>query len=172
VVNFFLTYDGDNGQRFEWLSKYMMSKGYISNPSTGAQRKYLREHPEKQEEIYSQCPSYVFFKMSTIPPQGAEGIPVTAGRTLATDNAFYAFKGLLAFVESERPVDTGTYDLEQEDPSKIAYMPFSRFFLDQDTGGAIVGKGRADIYFGLDGYAQYAATYQQQRGNIYFLLLK
>jgi membrane-bound lytic murein transglycosylase A len=78
----------------------------------------------------------------------------------------------LAFIESERPVDTGTYDLEQEDVSKIPFQPFSRFFLDQDTGGAITGKGRADLYMGVDDYAQYAATYEAQKGHIFFLLLK
>jgi membrane-bound lytic murein transglycosylase A len=150
----------------------MMAKGYISNPSSGAQRKFLRLHPEKAEEIYSQCPSYVYFKVSTEPPDGAQGLPVTPGRSIATDNKLYAFKGLIAYIDSKRPQDLGTYDLEQEDASLIPVQPFSRFFIDQDTGGAITGKGRADIYFGLDDYAQYAATYQQQTGNIYFLLLK
>ncbi|MGZ3721455.1 MAG: MltA domain-containing protein, partial [Bdellovibrionales bacterium] len=172
TVNYFLSYDGTNNQHFTWISKYMMSKGYITNPSSGAQRKYLRLHPEKQEEIYTACPSYVFFKVSTQPPQGAEGIPVSPGRSVATDNKLYAFKGLLTYIESRRPQDLGSYDLEQEDPSLIPLQPFSRFFIDQDTGGAITGKGRADIYFGLENYAQYAATYQQQTGNIYFLLLK
>jgi membrane-bound lytic murein transglycosylase A len=172
AVNFFLSYDGTNNQHFAWISKYMESKGYINNLSTGAQRKYLRLHPEKWEEIYSSCPSYVFFKVSTEPPQGVEGIPVTPGRSVATDNKLYNFKGLLTYIVSQRPQDLGTYDLEQEDASLIPFQAFSRFFLDQDTGGAITGKGRADIYFGLDQYAQYAATYQQQTGNIYFLLLK
>lgn len=172
TVNFFLSFDGTNRQHFEWISKYMMAKGYISNPSSGAQRKFLRLHPEKAEEIYSQCPSYVYFKVSTEPPDGAQGLPVTPGRSIATDNKLYAFKGLIAYIDSKRPQDLGTYDLEQEDASLIPVQPFSRFFIDQDTGGAITGKGRADIYFGLDDYAQYAATYQQQTGNIYFLLLK
>ena len=170
--SFFLSYDGTNHQPWTWISKFMMSQGYISNPSVGAQRKYLRLHPEKQEEIYSQCPSYVFFKVTSSPPQGAERVPLTDGRSLATDSKLYPFKGLLTYVDSQRPVDTGTYDLEQEDPSQIPFQPFSRFFIDQDTGGAITGKGRADLYFGLSDYAQYAATYQSEKGNIYFLLAK
>lgn len=172
TTNFYLSYNGTNNQPFGWISKYMLSKGYIANLSSGAQRKFLRLHPEKQEEIFAQCPSYVFFKVTTTPPEGVEGIPVSPGRTVATDNKLYAFKGLLTFIESQRPRDTGTYDLEEEDVNKIPFDAFSRFVIDQDTGGAITGKGRADIYFGIDQYAQYAATYQAEQGNIYFLLLK
>lgn len=170
--NYYLTYDGENGKSWDFISKYMMKKGYITNGSLGAQRKYLDAHPEKQEEIYSQCPSYVFFKVTTTPPEGAEQLVITPGRSIATDSKLFAFKGLLAFIQSQRPVDEGVYDLDQEDTSKIPFLPFSRFFIDQDTGGAITGKGRADLYMGVDGYAQYMATYEAQDGNIFFLLLK
>lgn len=172
VKNFYLSYDGTNGQHFEWISNYMYKQGYISNRSSGAQRKFLRQHPEKAEEILSVCASYVFFRVSSTPPDGMQGIPVSPGRSVATDRKLYPFKGLLTFVQAQRAVDTGVYDLEQEDTNAILFQPFSRFFLDQDTGGAIVGKGRADIYFGVDEYAQYAATYQAEEGNIFFLLLK
>jgi membrane-bound lytic murein transglycosylase A len=99
-------------------------------------------------------------------------VSLVDGRAIATDSKLYAFKGLLAFVQSNRAVDLGTYDMEQEDATKIPYQPFARFFLDQDTGGAIVGKGRADIYFGKTPYAYYAASYQAQEGKLMYLMLK
>lgn len=168
----FLSYDGTNHQHWSWISKYMMSQGYISNPSNGAQRKFLRLHPDKLEEIFSQCPSYVYFKFSDTPPMGAGSVVLTGGRSLATDIKLYEFKGLLTFIESQRAVENGNYDMEEEDRTKIPFQAFSRFFVDQDTGGAITGKGRADLYFGLTDYAQYAANFQAEKGNMYFLLAK
>lgn len=170
--HFYLTFAGTNQQKWTWISTYMLAKGYINNLSNAAQRKYLRLHPEKHEEIFSQCPSYVYFTATASPPQGSAGVSVTPGRSIATDRKLYTFKGLLAFVQSQRPVDSGHYDMEEEDVSRIPFQPFSRFFIDQDTGGAITGKGRADLYFGISDYAQYAAAYQAQKGNLFFLLAK
>lgn len=169
---FYLSYAGDNGLRWNWISKYMQSKGYIQNPSEAAQRKYLRQHPEKWEEIYSTCPSYVFFKRTNDPPRGCGGVALTDGRAIATDRSLYALKGTLAFIQAERPAESDNYDFENEDPAKVSHIPFSRFFLDQDTGGAIKGKGRADLYFGVGPYAEYSAAYESSTGNLYFLMLK
>lgn len=172
TVRRYLAYDGTNHQHWAFISKYMMDKGMISNPSIAAQRKYLRLHPEKQEEIYATCPSYVFFKFSKDPPPGCDNVSLTDGRSIATDIHLYAFKGLLAYVEAQRPAETGHYNFEEEDVSKIKFINFSRFFLDQDTGGAIRGKGRADIYFGTGDYAFFAATYTAREGRLRFLMLK
>lgn len=170
--NFYVSYDATNNQRWNWISKYMMDRGYISNPSIAAQRKYLNAHPEKHAEIYSTNPSYVYFKKVTTTPVGSDTVPLTDGRSLATDSSLYGFKGLLTYVESQRAFDDGNYNFEEEDPTKIPFVPFSRFFLDQDTGGAIRGKGRVDIYFGQTKYAFYAATYQQKVGKFRYLMLK
>ena len=170
--SFYLSYHATNNHRWQWISKHMMEKGYISNPSIAAQRKFLNAHPEKHEEIYSTNPSYIYYLKTTNPPVGSDTTPVTGGRTIATDSSLYGFKGMLTYVESERAVEDGNYDLEQEDITQIPFAPFSRFFLDQDTGGAIRGKGRADIYFGQTPYAYYAATYQQRTGKLRYLILK
>ena len=170
--HFFLSFDGTNKKKWNWISKYMMDKGYIKNPSVAAQRKFLRTNPQLHEEIFSTCPSYVFFKVSHQPPQGADAVPLTDGRSIATDIELYRFKGLLAYIESERPEELDGYDFEEEDVNNVRFRPFSRFFLDQDTGGAIKGKARADIYWGKDDYAKYAATFASHPGNIYFLLAK
>lgn len=169
---YYVAYAGTNDKKWNWISAYMMEKGYISNPSVPAQRKFLRLNPQLHEEIFSKCPSYVFFRMSSDPATGSDGVPVTDGRSIATDRKLYAFKGLLAFVQSRRPEEGGPYDMEDETGANVPYRSFSRFFLDQDTGGAIKGKARADLYFGKSQYALYASTYQQQKGKIFFLLLK
>lgn len=169
---YYLNYDGTNGQRFGWISTYMQSKGYINNGSLAAQRKYMSAHPEKAAEIYSQCPSYVWMRTSSEPPLGSDSVSVTDRRSIAQDSSLYAFKGLITYIESTRPAEDGNYDLTLEDNSQINFMPFSRFFLDQDTGGAIKGKGRADIYFGEDTYALFASEHEQQLGKIYYFMEK
>ncbi len=172
VSSFYLSYRASNDHRWQWISKYMKEKGYITNGSNAAQRKFLNANPERHEEIYSTNPNYIFYDRTSKSPVGSDTTPVTGGRSIATDSSLYGFKGLITFVESERPVDTGIYDMEQEDSSQIAFQPFSRFLLDQDTGGAIDGKGRADIYFGQTDYAFFAANYQQKTGKLRYLMLK
>jgi membrane-bound lytic murein transglycosylase A len=168
----YLNYDGTNGKPHQWISKHMIDKGYINNTSIAAQRKFLRQNPHLHEEIFSTNQSYVYERLTTDLPQGSDSVAVTDGRSIAQDKGLYSFKGLLSFVETTRPEENGQYDLEEEDFSKVKFMKFSRFFIDQDTGGAIKGKGRADIYFGEDLYSQYSAANMKQAGKIYFIMLK
>jgi membrane-bound lytic murein transglycosylase A len=165
----YLTYAGTNGMAWNFISKYMKFKKYISNGSIQMQREFLKKYPEKHEEIFATCPSYVYFNKSGDSPEGSGSVRVTANRTIATDSRYYEFKGMLAFVVSTRP------DEEQNTNTKcghVKFKKFSRFYLDQDTGGAIRGKARADLYFGEGNYAELAAFNQAQRGEIYFLMLK
>lgn len=170
--DFYLQYDKSNRQRFEFISLYMAKAGYITNGSIPSQRKFLRLNPDKQREIYGHCPSYIYLKPTNEIPKGSGMVPVTDGRTIAQDNATYPFKGLLAYIESRRPAENGNYDMEEENKDNVQFVPFSRFVLDQDTGGKIKGKARADIYFGSDDYAMFATMYQAEVGKIHFLLLK
>jgi membrane-bound lytic murein transglycosylase len=166
---FYLSFDGTNGQSWTFISKYMISKGYISDGGIETQRNFLLAHPEKQREIFATCPSYVYFKLSSTPPEGSDDVPLTDNRSIATDTNYYALKGAIAFVQTQRPANP-------YDPAEAAqvgqYKPLNRFYLDQDTGGAIKGKGRVDIYFGEDKYAEIAAYNTVERGNLYFLILK
>ncbi len=157
-----LIYDGENGLSWKWISSYMLKQEYIKDASVDAQRKYLESHPEKQEEIFSYCPSYVFFKTSDEPPTGSDGVSLTDGRSIATDNKYYSVKGGLAFVQSRRPKSV-------QDHQKIS---FSRFVIDQDTGGAINGKARVDFYHGEGAYAELAAYSTKDEGNIFFLVAR
>jgi membrane-bound lytic murein transglycosylase A len=158
----YLSYAGTNQQSWRFVSRKMLDKGWITEPSISAQRKFLKEHPEKEFEVFSYCPGYVFFKETDHPPFGSDDVPLTDGRSIATDTDYYAFKGLLSFVMTERPRMSRVSEM----------MPFSRFVLDQDTGGAITGKGRVDFYFGEGLYAEWAASSLNGRGDLYFLMLK
>lgn len=161
----YLSYDGTNKQSFRFIFHYMKEKGYIDSPSIKAQKAFLDANPDKWEEIYAYCPSYVFFYASDVPPLGNEGTSLTNGRSIATDRKLYRLKGLLAFITS--PKAQG-YD----DNGRIIKETSSRFFVDHDTGGAIKGSARADLFYGEDELAEFQASVTYDRGTMYFLALK
>ena len=168
---FYLSYDGTNRKSWRFISHYMREKGYINNGSIHAQREFLANNPDKQREIYRTCPSYVYFKVTETPPLGNDAASLSDNRSIATDRNHYTFKGMLAFVQTRR-LRPDANDYNQPEPDDRSYMEFSRFMLDQDTGGAIRGKARVDLYFGEDEYAERAAQHVHDRGRLYWLVAK
>ena len=165
--NFYLSYDGHNGKKRRFISRYMKRRGMIRNESSAAQKAYLKAHPERQAEIYRQSPNYVYFRASSRPPVGSIDVSVTDGRSIATSKNFYRQKGILAFIQAERP-----HYQTWRDTKKIRMRPFSRFVLDQSTGAAITGKARVDVYFGESQYADVAAHHLSAYGKLFFLMPK
>jgi membrane-bound lytic murein transglycosylase A len=89
---------------------------------------------------------------------------LTPGRSIALDRRLFPLAGL-AFIETKKPSIN-------EDGTIQKWVAFSRFVLNQDTGGAIRGPGRADLFWGSGPYAEIAAGQMQELGNLYFLILK
>src|SRR5215468_3634330 len=84
--------------------------------------------------------SYVFFRFLEESALGSLDVPITRGRSIATDSRLYP-TGALAFIFTQKPVLDPAGQL-------IGWTPFLRFVLNQDTGGAIRGPQRVDLYFG------------------------
>ncbi len=160
-----ILYDGQNGRPYKSLGKYLIDKGVIAkeNMSMPAIREYLRTHPEEVMQDLAQNPSYVFFRMDMGPSLGNIGVPLTPGRSIATDAKLFP-KGALAFIETQKPV--------LENGAVKEWLPFSRLVVNQDTGGAIKGPGRVDLFWGQGQEAELSAGYMQQEGRLYFLLRK
>jgi membrane-bound lytic murein transglycosylase A len=160
-----ILYDGQNGRQYKSLGRSLIDRGAIvkENMSMPAIREYLRTHPDEVVPLLNQNPSYVFFRMDMGPSIGSINVPLTPGRSIATDSKLLP-KGALAFIETQRPVI--------ENNAIKEWMPFSRFVLNQDTGGAIRGPGRVDLFWGQGAEAELAAGYMQQEGKLYFLLRK
>lgn len=127
-------------------------------------RRYLRAHPEEQEAILSSNERYIFFRFVKGGPVGNLGVPLTPGRSIATDMRLFP-KGALAFIVTKRPV-------LDEAGNLVGWEPFSRFVLNQDTGSAIRGLERVDLYFGAGPEAAAAAGYMKSMGKLYFLMKK
>jgi peptidoglycan lytic transglycosylase A len=159
-------YAGANGRPYRSIGRLLIDRGKIPQEEMSMQRlrRYLLDYPEEQNEIFSHNESYVFFRFSQEGPLGNIEVPLTPGRSIATDAQLFP-KGALAFIVTERPVLDAAGQL-------VGWQPFSRFVLNQDTGGAIRGPQRADLYFGTGFEAEAGAGYMNRRGKLFFLSFK
>ncbi len=161
----YLSYAGTNRQKFNMLYKTMVKLGL--NPKVAGslkhQREFFNSNPELQREILASCPSYVFFKETKSEPLGVYNIPLTQQRSMATDYRRLKEYGLISYVKTKKPIFTN---------NRVEKIDFSRFFINQDTGGAIKGNARADLYFGYGKKAELSANYIHGLGEQYFLILK
>ena len=162
----YLVVDGHNGIDWTFISRYMKNRGMIRNQSMEAQKAYLDANPHRQGEIYKKSPHYSYFSFTDKPP-GNIDIRLTDGRSIATDNAYYEQKGILAFVQAKKV----NYEIWKR-TEQVKMQSFSRFVLDQDTGGKINGKARVDFYFGENKYAEVAARHLNTQGKLFFLMPK
>ncbi|OQX65115.1 MAG: murein transglycosylase [Deltaproteobacteria bacterium] len=159
-------YEASNGQPYRSIGRYMLDKGFLNNEEMSMQsiRAYLQNHPEIAGDVLACNPSYVFFHIQQEGPLGNIGVPLVPGRSLALDARIFP-KGALAFVLCEKP------DVD-ETGRIVGWRRFSRFVMNQDTGGAIKGAGRADLFWGFGPYAEIAAGHMNHEGELYFLVKK
>ena len=159
-------YAGANGRAYRSIGRLLIDDGKIPREEMSMQRlrRYLTDHPDERSEIMAYNESYVFFRFLRDGPVGSLEVPITPGRSIATDSRLFP-KGALAFIYTQKPVLDPTGQL-------IGWTPFLRFVLNQDTGGAIRGPQRVDLYFGTGDSAAASAGYMNSPGKLYFVLLK
>lgn len=161
----FLSYEGTNKKPFKMLYRYMLDHGMLKPGYAGIdqQRAYLKANPQDAKRVFVSCPSYVFFSESHKEPLGVNDIVLTENRSLASDYRIYKEYGILNFIQAKMPI---------KENDQIKMKQFSRFFINQDTGGAIKGNARSDLYFGFGRKAELAASHLKELGNQFFLLKK
>lgn len=160
-------YAAKNGRSYRSIGRYLMDKGLLKREEVSMQRirSYLSEHPEIIDEVLNYDPSYVFFRiLGEGPVVGSINVPLTPGRSLALDLRLFP-EGALAFISNEKPVVNEAGEI-------TGWQDFSRFVLVQDTGGAIRGSGRADLFWGRGPYAEVAAGHMKHDGELYILVKK
>ena len=156
---------GVNNYKFGGLGKRMIKDGIIDLAQGSMQgiKKYFREHPEDIEKYFFYNKRYVFFKLSNEGnPRGSGGGELLGGRSIATDKKVYPAGGL-AFVKLRKPILDNKNEIVQ-------WKSFSRFVVDQDTGNAIRGKGRADFYFGMGDRAGAKAGHFHEWGDVFYIV--
>jgi len=150
-----LGYDGQNGRPYVSIGKLLIERGELTKDqvSLDSIKNWIRAHPDKGRALLDDNPSYVFFReIEGETPIGAEGAVLTAGRSLAVDRAYLPL-GVPVFLDARN----GNEDLR-------------RLVIAQDTGGAIRGPVRGDLYWGFGKEAESRAGAMKARGR-YFLFL-
>lgn len=153
-------FSAKNNHDYVSIGKYMAEHGYIDKKTASKDsiEKWFSSHPDKIKEVLEKNPSYIFFREITGDgPIGAQGIPLTPGRSIAVDKNFIPY-GAPVWVDTVLNGDGG----------KPNYL--QKLFIPQDTGSAIKGPLRIDIFFGYGPKAEKLAGYQNSRGR-YFILL-
>ena len=137
-----VNYAAHNGHPYQPVGRYLIENGAIPREEMSMDRirKWMEENPDDAREIRAKNKSYVFFRevplSSTEEPKGAQGVSLTPGRSIAVDKALHIY-GTPFYIEAELPID-----------STQPTTKFRRLMVGQDTGSAIVGPARADLYFG------------------------
>lgn len=125
---------------------------------------YFKEHPGELNEILARNNRYIFFKLNEFQsPVGSLGVPVVAKRSIATDKSLMP-PGALGLINTFWPVKSERGDI------RLSRKP--QFVFDHDTGSAIKGPGRVDVFMGTGQEAGQLANHISSMGELYYLLLK
>jgi membrane-bound lytic murein transglycosylase A len=155
-----LQYADQNGHPFRSIGRYLVDRGEMTldQASMPGIRAWLAANPARLNEVLNANPSVVFFTEAplddpNIGPKGAQGVPLTAGRSIAVDPAFVPL-GSPVFLATTYPDSSA---------------PLQRLVIAQDTGGAIAGPARADIFGGTGRLALEQAGKMRQPGLMWLL---
>lgn len=157
-------YAAQNGQKYEAIGKELIARGALTKENTSMQtiRAWLEAHPAEAQELMNANKSYVFFReIGADGPIGGEGVALTPGRSLAVDRKKIPY-GVPVFVDAAAPEAAG----EDKGPR------FQRLMIAQDTGGAIRGAVRGDVFWGAGDHAAEMAGVMKSPGYAYILLPK
>ena len=159
-------YAGKNGRPYRSIGKLLIDEGEIPREEMSMQRlrAYLEENPHEVDRILNYNESYVFFSIVDQPALGYAEQPLVGGRCAAIDYRIFPM-GALGYIVSRKPSEDSTEDY-------LTWEDMNRFVLSLDTGGAIRGPGRLDLFWGNGPYAELAAGHMKQEGKLYFLVVK
>jgi membrane-bound lytic murein transglycosylase A len=159
-----LNYVASNGQPYTPVGKFLIDRGVVSKEEMSLDkiREFMESNPDEGRELRRKNRSFVFFQETALGAQdecvGAQGVPLTPGRSLAVDKHIHVY-GTPIWVDATLPIDS-------EKPE----TKFQRLLVAQDTGSAIVGPARADIYFGHGEEISHVAGRIKQYGKFVMLV--
>lgn len=158
-----INYDAHNGYPYTAVGRVLIDRGIIPKEEMSMQkiREWMEQNPDGAREVRRQNRSYIFFREVKLSDKdeavGAQGLPLTPGRSIAVDKSLHVY-GTPFFIEGELPIE-----------SERAKTRFHRLMIAQDTGSAIVGPARADLYFGAG--ADAGRVSGRLRHNMHFVML-
>ncbi|HSS77997.1 MAG TPA: MltA domain-containing protein [Thermoanaerobaculia bacterium] len=157
-------YAAQNGHPYTAIGRELIARHALNAKDVSLQtiRAWLEAHPDQAREVMERNTSYVFFeKTGNAGPFGAQGIPLTAGRSLAVDLTYHALGTPVWLVASSPSPHPGEPD-----------QKLHRLLIAQDTGGAIRGPIRGDVFWGFGPDAEAIAGRMKNRGKMWVLLPK
>jgi membrane-bound lytic murein transglycosylase A len=159
-----LNYQAANGHPYYAVGRYLIERKIVSKEDMSMDRirDWMERNPEEGNQLRRRNKSYVFFRETNLSseqePLGAQGISLTPGRSIAVDHNLHVY-GTPFFISAELPIDT-----------ERSTTRFRRLMIAQDTGGAIVGPARADLYFGAGDEAESIAGRIKNPGRFVMLV--
>jgi membrane-bound lytic murein transglycosylase A len=161
-------YAEQNGYPYRSIGKYLVEKGELRVNEASMQniKSWVSANPHRRDELLHQNPSVVFFREipnlnSAQGPLGSMGLPLTAGRSIAADPRFVT-AGSLVYLSTRVPRPGA--------PPRDSGVAFQRLMIAQDTGSAILGAHRSDIFFGTGAEAGDVAGRMRSDGQLFVLL--
>ncbi len=137
-----LNYDAHNGHTYTPVGRILIERNIVPREEMSMERirQFMLTNPEEGRDLRRRNRSYVFFRDAKLSEHhealGAQGLPLTAGRSIAVDKKLHTY-GIPFWIEAELPL-----------AAENVMTPFRRLMIAQDTGSAIVGPARGDLYFG------------------------
>lgn len=157
---------GANGHPFRSVQRALMDCGEIQSMSFKNFISYLVKQPQSREaRLIEINPRFIFFTIRTEPgATGAIGKILTPGRSIAVDPKYIPY-GLPGLVKSRRPVYNG-------ENAPLTFKNFTRFINSHDTGSAIRGPGRLDLFWGAGKAAEAESSAMKATGELYLFVAK
>ncbi len=159
-----INYDAHNGYPYTPVGRILIDRGIIPREQMSMERirEWMDQNPDGANELRRQNRSYVFFREVKLSDRdeavGAQGVPLTPGRSIAVDKSLHVY-GTPFFIAGALPIE-----------SELSKTPFDRLMVAQDTGSAIVGPARADIYFGAGADAARVAGRLKNKAQFFMLV--
>lgn len=155
-------YASKNGRPYTAIGRILIERGALTKDSVSmpAIRAWLKTHPKDARAVMQTNQSYTFFALlpagdAAEGSKGTEGVALTSAASLAVDNRIHPL-GMPLFLVTTLPGETP--------------KPFHRLLIAQDTGGAIRGAVRGDVYWGTGVEAERLAGAMKSQGDLYVLL--
>ena len=158
-----INYDSHNGYPYTSIGRVLIERNLIPSEEMSMQRirEWMAAHPDEAANVRAANRSYVFFRITGLTnerePVGAQGVPLTPGRSIAVERLHEY--GTPFFIEASLPIE-----------SVKSVSRFGRLMIAQDTGSAIVGPARADLYWGAGDDAGRVAGRIRHPGRFVMLL--
>ena len=158
-----LNYIASNGMPYTPVGKFLIDRGIVSKEEMSMDkiREFMEANPDEGKELRRKNRSFVFFQETALGTHdeciGAQGVPLTPGRSLAVDKRVHIY-GTPVWIDAELPIES------EKPETKFRHLLFA-----QDTGSAIVGPARADIYFGHGEEISHIAGRIKQNGQFVML---